>query len=93
MAGVEAIIKSQAHRGTFLGKAVAHVNSFPHDRLIVITDEQSSDAAVTPFAKNAYMINVASNKNGVGYGRWNHIDGFSERVLSWIHEVESSKTN
>ena len=63
-----------------------------HDRLIVITDEQSHDAVPQPVAKAAYMINVASNRNGVGYGRWTHIDGFSESVLRFIHEVESDRS-
>jgi hypothetical protein len=44
-----------------------------------------------PAAKHAYMINVASNRNGVGYGRWTHIDGFSEGVLRFIHEVERAR--
>lgn len=35
-----------------------------------------------------YLINVASAKNGVGYGRWTHIDGFSEAVLTFIAEHE-----
>lgn len=39
--------------------------------------------------KRGYMINVASAQNGVGYGAWNHIDGFSEQVLHYIHEVET----
>lgn len=90
MAGVEAIIKSQPHASTMLGNALAEINKIPHDRLIVITDEQSHDRVGEPKAKHAYMINIASNKNGVGYGRWKHIDGFSERVLSWIKEVETS---
>ncbi len=90
MAGVEAIVKSQPHASTLLGKAVTTINAIPHDRLIVITDEQSHDSVPTPKAKNAYMINVASNQNGVGYGRWKHIDGFSERVLDWIHETEDA---
>lgn len=89
MAGVDAIVNSQAHGGTRCGAAVAWVNSHvPHDRMIVITDEQSHDA-VPMNVKNSYMINVASNKNGVGYGKWTHIDGFSEGVLRFIHEVEA----
>jgi hypothetical protein len=36
-----------------------------------------------------YMINVASAKNGVGYGAWNHIDGWSENVLRYIDAHES----
>ena len=36
------------------------------------------------------MINVASYRNGVGYGRWVHLDGFSEQVLRFIAEYERS---
>lgn len=89
MAGVDAVIRSQPHGGTYLGAAVQAVNSqVAHDRLIVITDEQSADRVPDPICKHAYMINVASAKNGVGYGRWNHIDGFSEAVLLFIPEFE-----
>lgn len=58
------------------------------DRLIVITDEQSADKVPDPIGKG-YMINVASNKNGVGYGPWIHIDGFSESVVRYIQAIES----
>lgn len=92
MAGVDAVIKSQSHQGTRLGEAVRFANSIPHDRLIVITDEQSSDVVSDPVAKNAYMVNIASNKNGVGYGKWKHVDGFSEGILKWIHELEAEGT-
>jgi len=90
MAGVDAIVGSQPHQGTYLGAAVQQINAMPHDRLIVITDEQSHDRVPDPAAKRAYMINVASAKNGVGYGRWTHVDGFSENVLRWIAEVEQA---
>lgn len=93
MAGVESIINSQMHAGTYLGRALAQVNSQvkKYDRLIIITDEQSSDRSVEPLGKHNYMINVASYKNGVGYGpKWKHIDGFSESVLRWIREVEAA---
>jgi 60 kDa SS-A/Ro ribonucleoprotein len=89
MAGVDAIIRSQSHGGTELGKAVKAMNAIRHDRLIVITDEQSHDAVPDPVAKKAYMINVASARNGVGYGAWTHIDGFSEAVLGYIREHEA----
>lgn len=88
MAGVDAVINSQYHGGTYLGGAVAAVNGIPHDRLIVITDEQSHDRVPDPVAKRAYVINVASAQNGVGYGRWTHIDGFSEAVIRYISEIE-----
>lgn len=90
MAGIDAIIRSQPHQGTYLGQAVKVLNDqIAYDRLIVITDEQSHDAVPAPIGKNAYMINVASNQNGVGYGPWVHIDGFSERVLGFIAEYEA----
>ena len=88
MAGVDAIVRSQRHGGTNLREAVQKVNLMPHDRLIVITDEQARTPVPAPVAKRAYMINVASARNGVGYGAWTHIDGFSENVLRFIHETE-----
>lgn len=91
MAGVDAIVRSQSHGSTYLGQALATINAnVPHDRIIVITDEQSQDRVPEPVAKHAYMINVASYQNGVGYGRWTHIDGFSEQVLRFIHEAEAA---
>ena len=41
----DAVVNSQFHSGTYLGAAVSHINSIQHDRLIVITDEQSHDSA------------------------------------------------
>lgn len=90
MAGVDTIKRSQNHGGTYLGAAVQAINQqVQHDRLIVITDEQSHDPVGSPIAKSAYMINVAAYKNGVGYGPWVRIDGFSENVLRFIHEHEA----
>ena len=89
MAGVDAIT-ARVGGGTLLGAAVAEVCKEPHDRLIVITDEQSHDRVPDPVAKRAYMINVASAQNGVGYGKWTHIDGFSEGVLRFIRTIENS---
>ena len=71
--------------------AVKEINRLAHDRLIVVTDEQSHDPVPPPAAKHAYMINVASYRNGVGYGPWTHIDGFSEGVLRFIREVENDR--
>jgi hypothetical protein len=90
MAGVDAVIRSQPHSGTALAGAVDAINrQVKHDRLIVITDEQATDRRVPePVADHAYMINVASYQNGVGYGKWTHIDGFSESVLRFIAATE-----
>lgn len=88
MAGIDQIARAPSG-GTYLGAAVGKVNELAHDRLIVITDEQSADRVPAPKARHAYMINVAANKNGVGYRQgWTHIDGFSEGVLRFIHAHE-----
>lgn len=93
MAGVEVVVNSQPHLGTELAGAVRHINEKINcDRLIVITDEQATDGRVpAPEAERAYMINVASAKNGVGYGKWTHLDGFSEGVIRWIYAMENDK--
>jgi 60 kDa SS-A/Ro ribonucleoprotein len=85
----DAIDASQPHNGTLLGNAVGWLNkSERYDRLIVITDEQAHDTVPHPKGKG-YVINVASYKNGVGYGKWTHIDGWSESVIEYIRELES----
>lgn len=88
MALVDAIGRPSG--GTYLGKAVDHVRTaWPQmDRLIVITDEQSADCVGAPGCKG-YLINVATFENGVGYGDWTHVNGFSEAVVSYIAAVES----
>ena len=86
----DAITNSQLHGGTWLGNAVKHINASEHyDRLIVLTDEQSHDTVPNPRGKG-YVINVASYKNGVGYGAWTHIDGWSEAVIDYIFEYEKT---
>lgn len=88
MAGVDAVIRSQPHGGTWLGQAVGALNTLPHDRLIVITDEQSHDRVPAPAAKRAYMVNVASYKPSVAYGPWTKIEGWSEGMLRYIQAIE-----
>jgi len=86
----DAMEASQPHSGTYLGKALDAVNEArhaPYDRIIVITDEQSHDRIAAP-RDTGYVINVASARNGVGYGPWVHIDGWSEAVLEYIREAE-----
>jgi hypothetical protein len=93
MALRDALDQSQPHGGTYLGAALKQVeadckNGF--DRLVVITDEQSHDRVPAPHG-NGYVINVASARNGVGYGEWTHIDGWSEAVVDYIAELESAE--
>jgi len=87
----DAIDRSQRHNGTQLGKAVTELNQ-KHgcDRLIVITDEQAHDTVPGPKSKG-YVINVASYKNGVGYGKWTHIDGWSESVVDYVRTLEQTE--
>ena len=90
----DAIAKSNVGGGTNIGKAVAYaLNNVDLRRLIVITDEQSHDNVVAPDGVKSYMINVAAYKNGVGYGKWTHMDGFSEATVNYIREVERWSAN
>lgn len=65
------------------------------DRIIVFTDEQDCDQKLNPasadaFGKHNYLVNVAAYRNGIGYEKFVHIDGFSETVLDYIRESERS---
>ena len=82
----DAILSSQPHSGTYLGKAIAEVDK-KGVRLIVFTDEQSHDRVDAPKGAG-YMVNVASHQHGVGAGDWLRVDGFSEKILDWIISVE-----
>ncbi len=91
----DAVVNSQAHGGTELGSALKTLHQrfgsgAPWARIIVITDEQSHDRVPAPQGKG-YMINVASAKNGVGYGAWIHVDGFSEAVFQYITLAEAGE--
>jgi len=91
MALRDAMEQSQPHGGTFLGAALKKVEAdcrSGYDRLVVITDEQSHDRVAAP-AGRGYAINVASARNGVGYGEWTHIDGWSEAVVDYIAALEA----
>lgn len=67
------------------------------DRVIVLTDEQDTSGIgrsynpknANAFGKHNYLINVASAKNGIGYGNFVHIDGWSEAVIDYIMAYES----
>lgn len=83
-----AIVQAETGWNTRLGLTVKTINADGYDRAIIITDEQSHDSVPDPLG-TGYIVNVASSENGVGYGAWNHIDGFSEAIVSWIQELES----
>ena len=90
----DALEQSQPHMSTMLGAALKQIEAEVRegwDRIVVITDEQSHDSVSAPKGKG-YAINVASNRNGVGYGPWTHIDGWSEAVIDYIAELEADRS-
>jgi len=87
-------IRDSLHRvsvgnGTNMGACKVAIDAaFKYDRIIGISDTQSADYVTAPEG-TGYMLNVAAYQNGVGYGPWNQIDGFSAATLGWILEYES----
>lgn len=88
-----AIESSQSHGGTRLGNAVESAKALKPDRLIVISDEQSSDpVSNSGLPLKSYMLNVGTCQNGVAYGRtWTNISGWSEEVINFITCLESNR--
>jgi len=83
--------------GIFLKQCMdfVHAAEIVADRTIIFTDEQDCDLKCNPATANAfgtknYLVNVASYKNGIGYGKWTHIDGFSEAIIDYIRESEKA---
>ena len=83
--------------GIFLVQAMDYIvkREKRADRVIVFTDEQDCDLKLNPEQANAfgnhnYLVNVASFKNGIGYGKWTHIDGWSESVIEYIRALEQT---
>jgi hypothetical protein len=91
---MEAVKKVVNPVATKLGKAVRQVyKDFPEcDRIIVITDEQSADRPPAPQGKG-YVINVASYQNGIGFGEWITINGWSEAIVDYIKAYEATPCN
>jgi 60 kDa SS-A/Ro ribonucleoprotein len=95
-----AATKGQASCG---GLGVAAANARGYDRIIVLTDGQwhyadfatrhregsAQEVSPPPLTAHAYMINVAPYQHGVGDGRWQSIDGWSERILDYIGALET----
>ena len=66
------------------------------DRTIIITDEQDCDYKLNPASANAYgdlnyLINISTNKNGIGYNKFIHIDGWSEAIVNYILAFENNR--
>lgn len=92
MALRDAVANSQQHGGTYLGNAIQTIaQKLPHAaRIVVITDEQTADRVPACPWPRGYVINVATNKHGVGYGNgWRHVDGWSENVVRYVAALEA----
>lgn len=91
LATADALKNSQPHSGTALGAAIhaLHSSGATYDRLVIITDEQTNDQVPNPSGKG-YIINVASNQYGIGYGPWTHITGFSQSAWAFIAASETN---
>jgi len=62
----------------------------PWDRCIMITDMQlHTQLRAWPEIQHKYIVNVRSYQNGVGYGNWNWIEGFSAQTLRYMRELEA----
>jgi 60 kDa SS-A/Ro ribonucleoprotein len=87
----DAITHSQPHGGTYTEQAKAAADARGYDRIIILTDEQSHQAITAPKGRG-YVVNVASDQNGIGYGPWTHVDGWSEAILDYIRTAETEAT-
>jgi len=78
---------------TYLGSAVRKIYEvYPEcNRIIVITDEQSADRPPHPQG-HGYIVNVGGYKQGIAYGPWVSIDGWSETVLDWVRMREAEES-
>ena len=81
--------------GIFLAQALDYVKAQEGyaDRVVVITDEVDTDNKLSPdkapaFGKSNYIINIATDANGIAYNKFTHINGFSTGVIDFLIEAE-----
>ena len=91
MALRDAIHNTDVGHGTYGDEAVRRaVRDGPWDRCIMITDMQMhTRLRAWPEIPQKYIVNVRSYQNGVGYGNWQWIDGFSAQTIRYMRELES----
>jgi 60 kDa SS-A/Ro ribonucleoprotein len=73
-----------------IGHAVAWCNkNVQQDRIIVLTDEQSSDRVGGPKGKG-YLVNIATYDKTVGsHSGWTRVSGWSEQIVEYIKQLEN----
>lgn len=79
-------IKSQENECTHLWESVKELHTLEnYDRIIIITDEQHNGKSLPVNPKGiGYILNVGTSANGIGFGNWTTISGFSESVIEYI---------
>lgn len=84
--------------GIFLKQCMDHVYARESvaTRVVVLTDEQDCDLKANPatalaFGSFNYLINVASYENGIGFGRWTTINGWSEAIVDYMRAFEEGE--
>jgi len=84
--------------GIFLKQCLDFVemNEKTADRVITLTDEIDCDDKASPegastFGENNYIINVATQANGIAYSKFTHINGWSEAVIDFIRVLEEDQ--
>ena len=91
MALRDAICNTDVGWSTYGDEAVQYaLKDGPWDRCIMITDMQlHTKLRAWPEIAHKYLVNVRSYTNGVGYGNWNWIEGFSAQTLRYMRELEA----
>lgn len=91
---IDAIGKSQPHQSTYLAKALHELRDVAakHDRIIVVTDEQTHDGIAPILGGHGYLVNVAPYKPGLDMSNgWHRVNGWSERIVDWIALEETGR--
>lgn len=76
--------------GTRTENAKSLADTQEYDRIIILTDEQSHQSVSQPKGKG-YIINVATYEKSIAFGEWVSVNGWSESVARFIHELEKGE--
>lgn len=61
----------------------AHPNYY--DRVVILTDEQAGDLGRLPdIGVSQWVVNLGTYANGLSYGKWNTINGFSSNTVRFV---------